>query len=450
MTIKEIKSATLYKEYSLQIPYDEINKIIDSKINELLPTVSLPGFRKGKAPINIVRKKYENNVLNEAIENLVQIKTKDLLDKENLKPFTQPKVDLKKYEKNQPIEVEIKIDLEPEIKLNEFKNLNVNKYEINLGKSDIDKNYKDFLKAKKKYSSIKENRKINKNDKVIINLSSDDEIVPKFLKSQKNLPLILDSDFEILPNIGSRLIEKNISKGEKTKLKLDISKSIKAEKETLAEFDIELIDIQESVKFAVDKEFLEKNGLKNEEELKNNLESSYKSQYDNALNQIQKKELMDALDKKHSFDLPQGILDQEFHDIWHRLEHAKKDGKLDEDDKKLNDDDLKLRYQDISKRRVKLAILLQYIAKENKISVDEKELTNGMIQYSSQYPGQEKQILEYFKNNPSSIETIRGPILEQKVIDFITSEAKVNNKKINLSEFEKLEKKTFDLKKAKK
>ena len=117
-----------------------------------------------------------------------------------------------------------------------------------------------------------------------------------------------------------------------------------------------------------------------------------------------------------SFDLPQGIVDQEFNDIWHRIEHAKKDNSLDEDDKKLSDGELKKRYEKISKRRVKLAILLQYIAKEKKISVDEKELTNGMMSYTSQYPGQEKEIMEYFKKNPSAIETIRGPILEQKVI----------------------------------
>ena len=123
----------------------------------------------------------------------------------------------------------------------------------------------------------------------------------------------------------------------------------------------------------------------------------YKSQYQNGLKQIEKKELMDILDRDHEFDLPEGILDQEFNDIWHRIEHAKKEKTLDEDDKKLNEGDLKKRYREISKRRVKLAILLQFIAKENKISVDEKELSNGMIKYASQYPGQEKEIIEYFK-----------------------------------------------------
>jgi len=448
MSIKEIKSGTLYKEYALEIPYDEINKIIDSKINELLPTVSLPGFRKGKAPISIVRKKYENNVLSESLDKLVQTKMKELLDEKKLKPFSQPKVDLKKYEKNEPIEVEIKIDLEPEIKLTQFKNIKINKYEIDLGSKLIEDNYKEFLKSQKKYSEIKNIRQIKKTDKVLIDLSSKDESVPDFLKEQKNLPIVTDSDYQILPSIGDKLIEKKLKKGDKIEIELDISKSLKLNKEKLANFSIEILNIEECVPFFVDKEFLDKNGLKNEDDLKNNLEKSLKSQYENGLKQIEKKQLMDALEKEHSFDLPQGILDQEFKDIWHRIEHAKKDGKLDEDDKKLNDDELNKRYQKISQRRVKLAILLQYIAKENKIVVDEKELSNGMMQYASQYPGQEKEIIEYFKKNPSSIETIRGPILEDKVIKHISAQCNLVKTKLNKEAYEKLEKKVFEVNKG--
>ena len=447
MSIKEIKSATLYKEYAVEIPYQEINGIIDEKINEIQPTVSIPGFRKGKAPISIVRKKYEDNIISEAIERLVQDKTKNLLDEKNLKPFIQPRVDLKKFEKNQPIEVEIKINLEPEIKLKDFKKIDLTNYEINLDKQIIDKNYKEFLNNQKKYTPITNSREIKKTDRVILNLSSENETVPDFLKSQKNLPIIINSELQILPDLGSKLLSKKLKKGDKDKFGLDISKSIKSDKEFIADFDIEIVEIEESTPFKVDKEFLEKNGLKNEEELKNNLENNLKSQYENGIKQIEKKQLMDVLDKEHQFDLPQGIVDQEFSDIWHRIEHAKKDNKLDDDDKKLTDDKLKKRYEKISKRRVKLSILLQFIAKEQKISVDEKELTNGMMAYASQYPGQEKQIIEYFKKNPSAIETVRGPILEEKVINSVISSSKIVKKKITKTEYENLEKKTFDVSK---
>ena len=449
MSIKEIKSGTLYKEFAVKIPYDEVNTIIDTKIKEILPTVSLPGFRKGKAPINIVRKKYEANIVSEAIEKLVQDKTRDLLDTKKLKPFIQPRVDLKKYEKNEPIEVEVKINLEPEIKLKEFKNIEVNNYEMDIDKSIINKNYKEFLSNQKKYSPINKNREIKKSDRVLINLSSEDNSVPQFLKSQDKLPIIIDSDFQVLPELGSELMKKKLKKGDKDKLKLDISKSLKLDKEKFAEFNVEIIEIEESLPFLVDKEFLEKNGLKNEDELKENLKKSFKSQYENALKQIEKKELMDILDREHNFDLPQGIVDQEFKDIWDRIQHAKKENSLDDDDKKLDDNSLKKRYEKISKRRVKLAILLQFIAKEKKISVDEKELTNGMMAYAAQYPGKEKEIIEYFKKNPSSIETIRGPILEEKVIDAVISSSKIVKRKINKKEYENLEKITFDVNKDK-
>ncbi len=449
MSIKEIKSGTLYKEYSMQIPYEEVNVIINSKINEILPTVSLPGFRKGKAPVNIVRKKYENSFVSEALEKLVQNKTKDLLEKKKLKPFTQPKIDLKKYEKNEPIEVEIKIDLEPEIKLKDFKDINVNNYEISLDKSLIEKNYKEFLKSQKKYLEIKSNREIKKTDKVIVDITTNDKNIPDYLKSQKNLPIVIDSEYQVLPLIGEKLLEKKLKKGDKANLSLNISKQLKLNEEKLINFEVVINNIEELVPFVVDKDFLDKNGLKSEDDLKNNLEKNFKLQYENGLKQIEKKELMDTLDKEHSFDLPQGILDQEFKDIWHRLEHAKKDGNLDEDDKKLNEDELRKRYEEISKRRVKLAILLQFIAKEKKITVEEKELSNGMMQYASQYPGQEKEIIEYFKKNPSSIETIRGPILEEKVINLIVSQANIKKSKIDKDAYEKLEKKVFDVKREK-
>lgn len=450
MSIKEIKSGTLYKEYSLEIPYEEINQIIELKINEILPTVSLPGFRKGKAPLSIVRKKYENNILSEAIENLIQDKTKDLLEKKKLKPFTQPKIDLKKYEKNQPIEVDVKIDLEPEIKLKDFNLIKLNKYEIDIDKALIQKNYSDFLQSQKKYVSIKNNREIKKSDKILIDLLTKDEVAPDFLKLQKKLPIIIDSEYQVLPEISSKIIEKKLKRGMKETLSLDVSKALKLSKKKMINFDIEIIEIQESVPFVVDKEFLDKNGLKNEEDLKNNLEISFKSQYENGLKQIEKKELMDILDKEYNFDLPEGIVKQEFKDILQRIENAKKEGTLDEDDKKLNNDELSKRYKEISERRVKLSILMQFIAKENKILVDEKELSNGMMQYASQYPGQEKEIIEYFKKNPSAIETVRGPLLEQKVIENIISNSKIIISKISKDEYEQLENKTFDIKKGKK
>ena len=134
MNVKELKSKKLYKEYSIIIPSEDIDKEVNQKISNLIPTITIPGFRKGKAPLSIVKKKYEDSVLNEVIQNVVSTQTNDLIKNKKLNIFRQPKIDLKKFEKNQPIEIQIKIDLQPEIKLNDFKKIKLNNYEISLSK----------------------------------------------------------------------------------------------------------------------------------------------------------------------------------------------------------------------------------------------------------------------------------------------------------------------------
>jgi trigger factor len=159
---------------------------------------------------------------------------------------------------------------------------------------------------------------------------------------------------------------------------------------------------------------------------------------------------MDLLDSNYEFELPDGVLEDDFNQIWKRLEQAKKDGSLDEDDKLLKDDDLKKRYKKISERRVKLGLLMQHIASEEKVVISEEETNKGILEYTKQYPGQEKQIMEYFEKNPSSLDTIRAPLIEQKVIDSIISKSKTNVIKLNEDEYKKLETKTFDIKGIKK
>ena len=443
MNIKEINSKKLFKEFEIQIPYKDIDDSINDKINELIPTVSLPGFRKGKAPLNIVKKKYENNVLSEVIEKIVEQNTKKLIDEKKLKPFRQPKVELKKYEKNQPVAISIKIDLEPQIEVCSFDEIELVNRTIDIDKKRIDENYNQFINSQKHYHKVKDSRAAKISDKIIANITTKDESVPEFLKAQNNMPIVTDSDYQILPDIGPILVSKKVKVGDKINLKFDLKEALKQKEKKEVEFTIEIVSLEHLHEFKITKEFLEKNNLKDEKELRDNLEQNLTKQYQDSLKQIQKKELMDILDKKNEFDVPEGIVDEEFNSIMSRLDQAKKDNNLDEDDKKLSDQELKKRYKKIALRRVKLAVLMQHIASNNKINISEKELTDGMINYASQYPGQEKQIFDYFKKNPSSIETIRGPLFEQKIVDSIIAKVKLKNEKIDIKKFEKLNAEVF-------
>ena len=446
MNIKEIKSKKLYKEYSLEIPFEDIDKEINEKINNLIPTVSIPGFRKGKAPLSIVKKKYEDSVLNEVIQNVVSSKTNDLIKEKKLNLFRQPKIDLKQFEKNKPTQIEIKIDLQPEIILKDFKEIKLNKYEINLSKKNLDDQYIKFIDSQKSFKKIENNRKILKGDRVLINFKTTNETIPEYLRSQTNMPIDTGLEQELLPGINKQLISK-LKEGDKKNITFDLSKLLQNEKLNKIDYEIEVVSIEEKTKFEINKEYLEKNGFKSEDDLKKLLKENSSQQYNQGIKQIEKKQLMDLLNEQYNFDLPEGVLEEDFNEIWQRLEDAKKNGNLDEDDKALSEQELRKRYKKISERRVKLGVLLQHIAKEQKITVSEQELSQGIMQYSSQYPGQEKQIMEYLKKNPTSVESIRGPILEQKIIDSISSMANLSKKSINDEQYKKLEEETFNIKK---
>ncbi len=450
MNIKEIKSTKLFKEYSLEIPYEEIDTEVDNKITQIMPTVNIPGFRKGKAPLNIVKKKYEDNVLNEVIQKVIDTNTKKLIDEKNFSLFRAPKIELISYEKNKPITINLKFDLKPEIKLKDFKDLKINKYEIELSKKAEENQFKSFIASQKNFKKIDSSRIIKNTDKVIVNFESSQEDLPEYLKSQKNFPIDLEFDDGILPNLNKELISKKVKVGDELEIKLNLSKILKDDKFNKTIFNFKIISIEEKIKFELTKEFLDKNGFKTEKELKDFLVSNIKNQYEQGIKQIEKKELMDLLDNSYKFDLPDGILEDDFNQIWNRLEQAKKEGSLDEDDKLLKDDDLKKRYKKISERRVKLGILMQHIASEEKVILSQEEINKGILEYSKQYPGQEKQIMEYFEKNPSSLDTIRAPLIEQKVIDSIISKSKTNVIKLNEDAYKKLEVKTFDIKDIKK
>lgn len=443
MIVKELNSKKMYKEYLIEIPYKDIADSIDDKIKSILPTVELPGFRKGKAPLNIVKKKYENNVLAEVIENIAKINTKKLIDEKKIKPFRQPKVEISKYEKNNPLELKLKIDLEPKLNIIDFKKIKIKKYEIKIDKKTYEENYNQYIKSQITYSKLIENRSVKMGDKIIINLNSTNDFVPDFLLKQENIEIFTESNFQILPDINKELIRKKSKIGDTIQASFDLKEILKEKYKKIAKFEIKIVSIEEKKEIKINKEFLEKNNIKSESELKDKVNTNLKNQYDNLLKEIEKKQLYDLLESKHVFDVPEGILEEEFNQIWKRVQSAKKNSSLDEDDKKLSDAHLKKRYEEIAQRRVKLAILVQKIAEKNSIVVTNEEITNGLLKYASQYPNQEKQIFEYFKNNPTQIESIRAPIFENKVLDNIFSNTTKENQAIKVNEFKKLQEETF-------
>jgi len=188
---------------------------------------------------------------------------------------------------------------------------------------------------------------------------------------------------------------------------------------------------------AIDDELAKKVGTDNLASMREIVSGRQQQEYDNLSRMKLKKALLDALSGLVDFPVPASIADQEFNQIWQQFEAARKAGTQDEEDKGKDDDTLKAEYRAIAERRVRLGLLLAEIGRINNISVSEQELNRGMYQRAMQYPGQEAQMLEFFRKYPQLVDTIRGPLLEDKVVDFVLELAKVSDTVVTPEELAK-------------
>ena len=134
------------------------------------------------------------------------------------------------------------------------------------------------------------------------------------------------------------------------------------------------------------------------------------------------------------FQVPQGMVDLEFDSIWAQYEQAKKDNKLTEEEKGKSEDDLKKEYRGIAERRVRLGLLLAEVANINKITLTQQDMTNAVMAEARRYPGQEKMVFEFYQKNPKALDSLRAPIFEEKVVDFILGQVKLNEKIVSVKE----------------
>jgi trigger factor len=186
-----------------------------------------------------------------------------------------------------------------------------------------------------------------------------------------------------------------------------------------AQFEIAGKKIQRIVPTPLDDAFAQKLGLTSLDELRRNVMRRIQSEYDQLARLRLKRELLDRLADLVSFAVPPSMVETEFSQIWQRLEADRKEGRQDDDDKDKDDETLKTEYRLIAERRVRLGLLLAEIGQTNNVTVSPDEMMRAMQTEASRYPGQEAAVIEFFRKNPRSADGLRGPIFEDKVIDFV-------------------------------
>ena len=437
MKVTVTSSKGLSADLSVLVEAKEIEKKIEARLLELKNSINLKGFRPGKAPIALLKKQFGQSVYGEVAEKMLQESTYEALKQNKITPASQPKIDIKSSGEGKNLEFTISVEKVPEIKKVELEKISLTKYEVKSEKKDIDERIKYIADGNKKY--VDKNDKASNDDLVVFDFEA--TIDGKSFEGNKGekLQIILGKDL-FIPGFDKQLVGCNKGDEKIAKVNLPDNYPNKDLAGKLSEFKCKILEVKKAENQKIDDEFAKNLGAKSLQDLEDMVSKQISREFESITEQLLKKEILDDIDKNFDFEIPKGLLDEEVHNVEHALIHEKMDEMKakgekfkhdhDHDKIKLSESDKKSALE-IAKRRVKLALVMNKTGEENKIKVTSEELKIELEKQLRNYPGQEKNIRDFYKKNPGELMKLRGPVFEDKVIDLIKSKAKITTKVVS-------------------
>ena len=435
--VKELSKKGLKHEFAITVPQDIVNQSWLKKLEEISKTASRPGFRPGKVPMTVIKQVYGESARAEILDQTVSDETEKVLTERNLRPAMQPQIELVNIAKDKDIEFKVAVEVLPEIVPMDFGKISIEKPMADVEEKTIDEAIVRAAKSMRDTEVVTEKRAAKLGDVLVINFdgSVDGEKRPGMKGEDHQLELgsksFIDTFEEQL--VGSKV-------GDKKTIKVKFPAEYHAAELSgkAAEFDVEVKELRAQKPVEMNDELAKEIGFPSMEKLRERIRDDLSGNYAQVGRAVAKRKLMDALADGHSFEIPAGMLEAEFGAIWQQVEESKKRGDMPEEDKAKSDDKLKEEYRNIAIRRIRLGLLLAEVAQKQKLEVGQDEMRNALMAEARRYPGQEKSVIEYYTQTQGALERIRAPLLEDKVVDYILSKAKVTEKKITADELAKL------------
>lgn len=435
MQIKKQKSEGLVHIFDATITAEEIAKAVDTKLDEIVSKISLPGFRPGKAPRDLVKKRYnsglETEVLDKLLTDLVETVKKD----NNIRPATQPQFDGDPYQPGKDFALKLTIESFPEIKVgdSDLSKIEVVKTTADVSDHDIQKSIDRFLKMRSEYVPMDEKRPAKKDDIAMIDFVGKTDGIAFQGGKGEDYPLALGSN-TFIPGFEDGVIGMSVGgkKDVTVKFPKDYHSAELAGKDAV--FEVTLKQLKKMKTPELTDEFAKSLGRKDIDDLKAEIKKGIEQQYATATRTNMKRGLFDALDSVFNFDLPQSMVEAELKGIMHQHEEEKKQGHLSDEEKNKTEAQLTKEYLEIAKRRVKLGLLLAEIGRLNQIQLQQTDLYRMVADEAMRYPGQEKQVFDYYQKNPKALDSLKAPAFEEKVVDFVLSKVKQTEEKMTSEE----------------
>ena len=432
MQVTELKKKGLEREFKVTVPSKDVTDKLNGSLLQISKDVEIEGFRKGKVPLNIVKQRFGQNALNQTLDELIKSTSNEVIKEKKLRLAIKPKVDVKNFGEEKGLEYIMTLELIPDFKVEDIKKIKLTKFISKTDEDDFKKTLETFSKTQQNFEK-KDGKKVENGDGVLLNLKPtyNNEIVKDALIENK---MTVVGEKMIISEIEQKIL------GTKAGDKLDFickfpvnfpDKDI-AEKDVRVEIDI--LEVRIPQKKVLDDNFAKSMGAIDLNDFKEKVRKQMQGELDNISKMIIKKDLIEELDKIHKINLPQGMVKYEFDIIWNKFNDDKTKGIIDETDKNRKEEDLKKEYRSIAERRVKVGLILAKIGEDQKISVSEDDLKKAIEQEILRQPDAKEQIIKFYSENSQALASLKAPIFEQKVVEYILENIKIENKEISKKE----------------
>lgn len=431
MQVKELESKGLKKSFKITVDAAQINEQFEKELKAAGERVKIPGFRPGFIPLKILQQRYGKSVQADVLKQVINQSTNDVIIHKQLRPALTPQINIDGYEEGGELTYTMSMESFPEVPEVDFSKITLDRNTFDIEESEIDEALDRLAERSPKLNKLKSGTKAANGNVVNIDFKGMINGVAFDGGTAEDFRLELGSK-QFIEGFEDQLI--GTKEGDDVIVKVTFPKDYPAEnlagKE--ASFAVKVKEVAAKEKAVIDDEFAKARGLADVRALREAIRNQLIREYDQVVRNQLKKELFDKLEDAYDFELPEGMVEIEFNTIWERLKQAKERGDPSVAD--IDEDEKKKEYQQIAQRRVKLGLLLAEIGTKHKIQISREELQRAVMQQAQMWPGQEKKVMDFYRSNPDRIDDLRGPILEEKAVDFILAKAKFNDQKITVAE----------------
>ncbi len=434
MQIAETLNQGLRREYSLVIPAAALAARIDARLAEVSKTIRMPGFRPGKVPPNLVRKMHGEALRGEALQAAINEGVQTLLTEKQLRPATQPQVDLEGDGGEGDVGFKVALEVLPNVDAINIDGLALEKLVVPADESAMESALTRLAGQQQRSEPAPAKYKAKTGDTVVIDFEG--RVDGKLFDGGKGEAMrVTIGSGQLIPGFEDQLVGAKANDERTVKVTFPADYGVSALAGKPAEFAIVVQGVETPIEAKIDDEFAKGFGLESLEALKEILKDQLDAELGTLTRTHMKRKLLDTLAARHDFEVPPSMVEGEFEQIWGQLQQeAARDADPAAAAAQLEAE--REEYRRIAERRVRLGLLLSEIGQQNGITVSQAEMNRLIGQEASRYPGEQQKVVKFFQENPMAAAQLRAPLYEDKVVDFLLSKAEVTERNVTRADLE--------------